>query len=120
MSIAIVVMVTCQWITWYLTFLRSVILRCMHAIRNGEKRRKKQHRPRGAFYPIDAVWKAKVREVMARDGISQTELARRIDAVPGSIILMLKPEATQSRLVPAIHKVLGLTPPSTTSITEAA
>ncbi len=55
---------------------------------------------------------------MARSGISQAELARRIGAVPGSIILMLQPAATQSRLVPAIHKALGLTPPSTTSATE--
>src|SRR5262249_40760105 len=71
----------------------------------------RQPRPRGRFYSVDSVWKAQVQTLLKKKGISQAELARRISASPGSIVLLFKPETIQSRLVPAIHKVLQLEPP---------
>lgn len=71
----------------------------------------RQRRPRGPFYIVDDVWKSGVKALLEKRGISQAELARRISASPGSIVLLFKPETVQSRLVPAIHKVLGLDPP---------
>lgn len=53
-----------------------------------------------------------IKALLEKRGISQAELARRIGASPGSITLLFKPETVQSRLVPAVHKVLGLDPPS--------
>ena len=49
--------------------------------------------------------------LLEKRGISQAELARRIGASPGSLVLLFKPETVQSRLLPAIHKALGLEPP---------
>ncbi len=77
-----------------------------------------QRRPRGPFYAVDSVWKSDIRALMERQQISQSELARRIGAVPGSLILIFKPQTIQSRLVPAIHKALGLEPPTSTTISE--
>ena len=67
---------------------------------------------------MDSIWKADIRALMERQQISQAELARRIGAVPGSLILLFKPETIQSRLVPAIHKTLGIEPPQSTTISE--
>jgi len=79
----------------------------------------RQPRPRGRFVSVDNVWKADIKALLERRGISQAELARRIGASPGSIVLLFKPETVQSRLVPAVHKVLGLEPPAdATTITE--
>ncbi len=78
----------------------------------------RQSRPRGPFYAVDSVWKSDIRALMERKQISQAELARRIGAVPGSLILLFKPETIQSRLVPGIHKALGLEPPTSTTISE--
>lgn len=71
----------------------------------------RQPRPHGRFYPVDNVWKADIKALLERRDLSQAELARRIGASPGSIVLLFKPETVQSRLVPAIHRVLGLGPP---------
>ena len=71
----------------------------------------RQRRPHGPFYVVDNVWKAEVQALMEKKGISQAEMARRIGASPGSLVLLFKPATVQSRLVPAIHKVLGLDPP---------
>lgn len=71
----------------------------------------RQPRPRGPFHPVDNVWKADIRALLEKRGISQAELARRVGASPGSIVLLFKPETVQSRLVPAIHRALGLEPP---------
>lgn len=60
---------------------------------------------------VDNVWKTAIQNLLKKRGISQAELARQIGASPGSIVLLFKPETVQSRLVPAIHKVLGLDPP---------
>jgi transcriptional regulator with XRE-family HTH domain len=55
---------------------------------------------------------------MLRRGISQADLARTLGVSPGSLTLLFKPETKQSRLVPAIHKALGLTTPTTTRVDE--
>lgn len=79
----------------------------------------RQPRPRGRYVSVDDVWKADIRALLEKKGVSQAELARRIGASPGSIVLLFKPQTVQSRLVPAIHKVLGLDPPAeATSIAE--
>lgn len=75
-------------------------------------RKGKQPRPTGPFFQIDGAWKAAIRAAIAREGISQAELARRIGASPGSIVLLFKDETVQTRLVPAIHKALDLGPPA--------
>lgn len=71
----------------------------------------RQKRPRGRFVSVDDVWKSGIKALIEKRGISQAELARRIGASPGSIVLLFKPETDQSRLVAPIHKVLGLDPP---------
>lgn len=87
-------------------------------IRNGARRprtkRGPQRRPTGPYFPVDAAWKADIRRCLDRRGWSQAELARKIGASPGSIVLIFKPKAIQSRLVPAIHQALDLDPPGTT------
>lgn len=71
----------------------------------------RQRRPHGPFYVVDSVWKADIQALLGKRGISQAELARRIGASPGSIVLLFKPGTVQSRLVPAIHRALSLDPP---------
>lgn len=78
----------------------------------------RQTRPQGPYFAVDTVWQADIRALLEKRGISQAELARRIGASPGSIVLLFKPSTVQSRLVPAIHKVLGLDAPTTTTISE--
>lgn len=92
------------------------------AIRNARRKGKprRQPRPGGPFYPVDAAWKSAVKAALERCGLSQAELARRIGASPGSIVLILKDDTVQSRLVPAIHQALGLEPPTTTTAVKAS
>lgn len=78
----------------------------------------RQTRPQGPYFTVDAVWKSDIRALMEKRGISQAELARRIGASPGSIVLLFKNTTVQSRLVPAIHKALGLDAPTTTTISD--
>lgn len=71
----------------------------------------RQTRPKGRYVAVDSAWKTQIRAILEKRKISQAELARQIKASPGSIVLLFKPETVQSRLVPAIHQVLGLDPP---------
>lgn len=50
---------------------------------------------------------------MKRAGISQAELARRIQCKDSALTVMFRPRTKQSRLVPAIHRELGRPAPST-------
>jgi len=72
----------------------------------------KQPRPTGPFFQIGKTWKDGIRALLESKGMSQAELARRIGASPGSIVLIFKGETVQTRLVPAIHKALDLAPPT--------
>jgi len=74
---------------------------------------RKQTRPAGAHYPIDAVWKARVEARLAELGWNRSELARKIRATPSGITVMLRPKTTQSRLVPAVHRAFDWNPPPT-------
>lgn len=76
-----------------------------------EPKMSRQRRPSGRYYPVDTIWKADIKALLEKRAISQAELARRIGASPGSLVLIFKPDTVQSRLVPAIHKALGLDPP---------
>lgn len=79
----------------------------------------KQPRPSGPYFQIGDGWKADIKALLESRGMSQAELARRIGASPGSIVLIFKDDTVQSRLVPAIHKALDLDPPGS-AVVEAA
>ena len=70
------------------------------------------------MWTVDKEWKDDVRALMKRKGISQADLARTLKVSPGSLTLLFKPDTKQSRLVPAIHRALGLTTPVTTRVDE--
>ncbi len=71
------------------------------------------------MWTVDKAWKDDIRAVMKRQGISQADLARTLKVSPGSLTLLFKPETKQSRLVPAIHRALGLSTPTTTRVDES-
>jgi hypothetical protein len=68
--------------------------------------------PRGAAHPIDAVWRARVDERLAELGMNRSDLARKIGASTAAVAILMGPRTKQSRLVPAIHRVLGWRLPS--------
>lgn len=70
------------------------------------------------MWTVDKAWKDDIRAVMKRQGMSQADLARTLKVSPGSLTLLFKPETKQSRLVPAIHRALGLSTPTTTRVDE--
>lgn len=77
-----------------------------------------QRRPTGPMWTVDRAWKDDVRVLMKQQGISQADLARTLSVSPASLTNLFKPETKQSRLVPAIHKALGIPTPTTTRIDE--
>jgi transcriptional regulator with XRE-family HTH domain len=70
------------------------------------------------MWTVDKAWKDDVRALMKRQGISQADLARTLRVSPASLTFLFKPETKQSRLVPAIHKALGLPMPTITRVDE--
>lgn len=70
------------------------------------------------MWTVDESWKRDVRALMERKGISQADLARAAGVMPSAITLLFKAETIQSRLVPAIHKALGLPAPTITAVSE--
>ena len=70
------------------------------------------------MWTVDEAWKDNVRALMKQRGLSQAELARTLKASPASLTFLFKPTTKQSRLVPAIHKALGLPTPTTTTVDE--
>lgn len=70
------------------------------------------------MWTVDRAWKDDVRALMKRREISQADLARTLGVSPASLTFLFKPETKQSRLVPAIHKALGLPTPLTTRVDE--
>lgn len=78
----------------------------------------RKFKQRGPFFPIDAEWKEAIKALMEKRKMTQAELARRTGASPPAIVLLFKPQTVQSGLVPAIHRVLGLAAPGTTTIDE--
>lgn len=73
----------------------------------------------GRAYLIDAAWKAEIGRIMAERGLSQAGLAREIDAWPSALVFMFKENTRSSTMVPAIHRALGLVPPSLPVVTTA-
>ena len=80
---------------------------------------KSRSHPRGPSYPIDAVWRASVKKRLAELEMNQSDLARRIGASTAGVAILMNSRTHQSRLVPAIHRVLGWRPPSTSPESEA-
>ena len=67
------------------------------------------------MWTVDKAWKDDVRALMKRNEISQADLARTLGVSPASLTFLFKPDTKQSRLVPAIHKALGLPTPAITT-----
>lgn len=67
----------------------------------------------GELWPIDNAWRASVRDELATAGVSIRELARRLQCGRSTLHELFSVEAkhTRSRLVPAIHALLGRPPP---------
>jgi hypothetical protein len=74
---------------------------------------RKQTRTRGPGWPISNAWKRETQAEMKRQGITPADMARRIKCAPPALNTLFQKRTMQSRLVPAIHKVLGRPAPST-------
>jgi predicted transcriptional regulator len=72
----------------------------------------RQRRPAGPAWTVDDSWKRDVKTAMKKAGISQADLAAKIGVTPSAITVLFRPETKQTRLKPAIHKVLGMLPPT--------
>jgi hypothetical protein len=73
----------------------------------------RQKRPTGTLWTVDDSWKRDVTARMKEKGISRADLAREIRALgvsctPSAITILFRKETKQSRLVPYVHKVLGM------------
>lgn len=78
-----------------------------------------QRRPKGPDWPIDARWKADVLEEMRRRGLTQADVADRLGVSRPAVSYLLSSTKTwQSKLVPAVHELLGWPPPSSASSTD--
>lgn len=93
-------------------------------------RKERKPPPSGQFFPVDEAWKKDVLQRMRDKGISRADLAREIDVDPAALTNLFKPwvDATtgkpkktkqQSRLVPKIHKALGMVEPEQSVIAIA-
>ena len=71
-----------------------------------------QRRPKGHMWPASPQWKADILKLMEAKRISRAELSRRCKASDAAISILFKPETETSRLVPYVHKALGLPPPA--------
>lgn len=73
----------------------------------------RQSRPTGPFWPTPAKWKAWIEQVMADKGVTQADLHRETGASTAAIsdLFNESKNVRQSRLVPAIHRALGLPEP---------
>jgi ribosome-binding protein aMBF1 (putative translation factor) len=74
-----------------------------------------QRRPKGVMWVVSPTWKREVQDAMASKGISRAELSRLINVSDAAITILFRPSTKQSRLVPAINRALGLTPPTQSS-----
>jgi hypothetical protein len=64
------------------------------------------------MWPATSDWKAAVLKIMEDKKISRAELSRRCRASDAAISILFRPETETSRLVPYVHKALGLPPPA--------
>lgn len=71
----------------------------------------RQRRPTGPAWTVDETWKDDVRAALRSKGISRADLARQIGVSPSAITVLFRPETKQTRLKPAIHRVLGFVEP---------
>lgn len=78
----------------------------------------RQRRPTGPAWTVDESWKRDVKAALKRAGISQADLATKIGVTPSAITIIFRPETKQTRLKPAIHKVLGFMTPTSEPAVE--
>jgi transcriptional regulator with XRE-family HTH domain len=71
-----------------------------------------QRRPAGPYWPTPPKWKTWITRVMVEKGVTQADLHRATGASTTAISDLFKDKTKQSRLVPKIHKALGLDPPT--------
>jgi transcriptional regulator with XRE-family HTH domain len=74
-----------------------------------------QRRPKGLMWTTSPAWKRQVTEAMEAAGVTRAELSRRVGVSDAAITQLFSTKTKQSRLVPDINRVLGLTPPVQTS-----
>lgn len=80
----------------------------------------KQTRPEGPSWPVDDEWKKGVRRDMKAMGISQAEMARRIECSSQAFSTLWRPETQRSALVGPIHRVLGRPQPARITDTQTS
>lgn len=71
-----------------------------------------QRRPSGPMWLATPEWKHQVSLAMEAAKVTRAELARRVDVSDAAITQLFRPSTKQSRLVPEINRVLGITPPT--------
>lgn len=64
------------------------------------------------MWPATPEWKAGILKLMDDKGITKAELSRMCRASDAAISILFKPDTETSRLVPYVHKALGLPPPA--------
>jgi SpoVK/Ycf46/Vps4 family AAA+-type ATPase len=67
------------------------------------------------MWVASSTWKREVQEAMVEKGISRAALSRMVHVSDAAITILFKASTKQSRLVPAINRALGLTPPTQSS-----
>lgn len=64
------------------------------------------------MWPVSPKWKSDIGNLMAAKRITRAELSRMCKVSDAAISILFKPETETSRLVPYVHKALGLPPPA--------
>jgi hypothetical protein len=72
----------------------------------------RQRRPTGPLWPTPPKWKERVIKTMDERRVSKADLARALAVSSTAISDLLGPESKSSRLVPRVHRALGLPPPA--------
>jgi transcriptional regulator with XRE-family HTH domain len=68
--------------------------------------------PSGPAWPISEQWKREIRQLMSAKDVSDAELARRVGVSRAAVGRLWMMETRQSRMVPLIHRALGLPAPA--------
>lgn len=71
-----------------------------------------QRRPKGHMWPVSPKWKSDVQKLMDEQGISRAQLSRLCKTSDAAISDLFNAKTETSRLVPYVHKALGLPPPA--------
>jgi hypothetical protein len=67
--------------------------------------------PKPPSYPVSDAWRLEIEAAMRARGWTKTDLANAVGSSRPAISIVLNPKTKNSRLVPDIHRALGLPPP---------